>query len=342
MTGKGRLLRAWAALILLLVGSPPAKSADIFVDKSRPGRAPLVAVIGEIERGDSGRFSALVAGLPNAVVGLESPGGNMMASIEIGEIIRERGFTTIVPDKMTCASGCALIWLAGARRYVWDTARIGFHGAFDPTTMEQSGLGNRMIAGYLVKLGLSSEAVAYMTAASPTDMRWLHSGDAKRLGIAADELSSTNADRGIPDKPRDTASQLKSEAVTFVMNFFSQLNAASRSGSISALATAYSDSVEYLGSNKTSREVLSDKQNSLRWWPVQIYSVRQETLRANCVDANSGCIVTGIVDWRFESPGRSMSALGNSRFSLYLAKASPERFLIVREDATVLSNQAGR
>ncbi len=338
MNGKSRLLRAWAALILLLVESPWANSADIFVDRSRAGKPPIVAIIGEIELGDSERFSSLVTGLPNAVVGLESPGGNMLASIQIGEIIREKGFTTIVPDKMTCASGCALIWLAGARRYVWDTAKIGFHGAFDPETMEQSGLGNRMIGSYLDKLGLSSEAIAYMTAASPTDMRWLHSGDAKRLGIAADELGSTNADRLMPNKPRDVGSQSESEAVTFVVNFFNQWNAASRSGSISALAMEYSDNVQYLGSNKTLGEVLSDKQNSLRWWPVQIYSVRRETLRANCVDDNSECVVTGIVDWRYENPGRSMSAVGNSRFSLYLAKASPERFHVVREDATILSH----
>ena len=338
MNGKGRLLRAWAALMLLLVESPSAKSADIFVDRSRAGKPPIVAIIGEIELGDSERFSSLVSGLPNAIVGLDSPGGNMLASIQIGEIVREKGFTTVVPDKMTCASGCALIWLAGARRYVWDTARIGFHGAFDPTTMEQSGLGNRMIGAYLDKLGLSTEAIAYMTAASPTDMRWLHSGDAKRLGIAADELGSINTDRPIPDKPRGAGSKLKSEAAAFVMNFFSQWNAASRSGSVSALAMEYSDNVEYFGVKKISKDILLDKQNSLRWWPIQVYNVRWESVRTSCIESNFECMVTGIVDWRYESLGRSMSALGNSRFSLYLAKISPERFVITREDATVLSN----
>jgi hypothetical protein len=101
---------------------------------------------------------------------------------------------------MTCASACALIWLAGARRYVWDTAKIGFHGAFDAVTMEGSGPGNAIVGAYLNKLGLSYQAIVYMTAASPTDMRWLHSDDAKRWGVAAENFG--------------TEWKLKSEAVT--------------------------------------------------------------------------------------------------------------------------------
>src|SRR5262249_52406243 len=156
-------------------------AAEIVVDNSRAGKRPIVSIIGEIELDDSEYFSSSVTGLQDAIVELESPGGNMLASLQIGAIIREKRFMTVVPDQTMCASGCALIWLAGVRRYVWTTAKIGFHRAFDPLKREQSEVGNEMIARYLAGLGLSNEAIAYMTSASPSDMRWLHSADAKRL-----------------------------------------------------------------------------------------------------------------------------------------------------------------
>jgi hypothetical protein len=158
------LLRICLMMVLLSVELVAAKAAEISVEHPWVGKPPVVGVIGEIGPYDSARFSSLVAGLPSAFVGLSSPGGNILASVQIGEMVREKRFSTIVPDKKTCASACALIWLAGVRRYVWETAKIGFHGAFDSRTLEESGPGNAIVGAYLNKLGLSYEAIAYMTS----------------------------------------------------------------------------------------------------------------------------------------------------------------------------------
>jgi hypothetical protein len=329
--------RSWVAAVMVLAAISSARAADISVDNARAGKPPLVSIIGEIDPDDGGKFSSLVAGLPTAIVGLESPGGNMLASLRIGEIIRKKRFATVVPDQMTCASGCALIWLAGVRRYVANTAKIGFHSAYDPVAREQSGLGNEMISAYLAKLGLSYEAILYMTSASPTDMRWLHSDDARRLGIAADELGSIDANA--PPPAHGTASQAKSEAEKFVTQFFNLWSVFSGSDLSAALAREYADTVEYFGDRKTARDVLTAKQVSLRWWPVQDYKLRRETLTTNCAEGNLECVVTGIVDWYYKSPQRSVSAAGDSRFSLSLRRVSPTRFVIVREDAVILSKR---
>jgi ATP-dependent protease ClpP protease subunit len=329
----------WAVTALLLFGAfSSAKAANIFVDKSQVGKPPIVSIIGEIEFSDGEHFSSLAASLQNAVVGLESPGGNMLASLQIGATIRQRGFTTIVPDQMTCASGCALIWLAGARRYVGTTAKIGFHRAFDPVAREQSEVGDEIIARYLASLGLSNEAIAYMTSASPSDMRWLHSDDAKRLGIAADELGNISADVATPNAIRDAGSRFKSEAVKFAIQFFNQWSVFSGSDLFSVLAEEYSDTVGYFGVRKSARDVIAAKQASLRWWPIQDYKLHRETMTARCTESDIECVVTGIVSWYYESRERSVSATGDSRFSLYLRRVSLTRFVIVREEATILNN----
>jgi len=321
---------------ILLAAFSSANAADIFVNSSRTGKRPIVSIVGELELDDSEHFSSLVAGLQDAIVELESPGGNMLASIQIGETIREKNFTTVVPDQMMCASGCALIWLAGVRRYVWTTAKIGFHRAFDPLKGEQSEVGNEMIARYLAGLGLSNEAIAYMTSASPSDMRWLHSADAKRMGVAADELGNISADMPRANPRREASSAFESEAMKFAVQFFNQWAVFSGSELFSVLAAEYSDTVEYFGVRKSAREVLAAKQTSLRWWPIQDYKLRRETMTTNCTESNFECVVTGIVGWHYESPERSASATGDSRFSLYLRRLSPTRFVIVREDATIL------
>ena len=45
-----------------------------------------------------------------------NPGGNLLESVEIGKTVREQKMNTWVPERTICVSGCAIIWIAGARR----------------------------------------------------------------------------------------------------------------------------------------------------------------------------------------------------------------------------------
>src|SRR5262249_35146765 len=161
------------------------------------------------------------------------------------------------------------------------------------------------------------------------------------LGVAADELGNISADLPKANPTRDAGSPSKSEAVKFVVQFFNQWAIFSGPDLFSVLASEYSDTVDYFGVRKSARDVLAAKQTSLRWWPIQDYRLRQETVTTNCRESNFECVVTGVVNWHYESRERSASATGDSRFSLHLRRVSPTRFVIVREDATILSNHAG-
>jgi membrane-bound ClpP family serine protease len=91
--------------------------------------APIVSIKGLINQGDDDVFGFTTAGVQNAVVFLESPGGNLGAAIKIGRLAQAKSVDIAVADRATCASACALLWLAGRRRYVGSGARIGFHSA---------------------------------------------------------------------------------------------------------------------------------------------------------------------------------------------------------------------
>jgi hypothetical protein len=105
-------------------------------------------------------------------VRLKSPGGKL-AGLIIGEDIRRRKFTTYVIGTDECFSACALIWLAGDKRYIATTARLGFHAAFRMEGKEgqgsprESGKG-AIVGAYITNLGYPYDTVICATEQDPS------------------------------------------------------------------------------------------------------------------------------------------------------------------------------
>jgi hypothetical protein len=185
------MIRGILAALLLTIASP-SYAAQIEVYENM-GKLPVIGIFGSIEANDVGRFQELSSTMNNAIVLLKSGGGKMAPAIQIGEVVKTKGYTTVVRD--VCASSCALIWLAGSKRFMATTAQIGLHQAYDGTG-QADGLGNAILGSYLTRLGLSYSAIAYATQARPNDIKWLTVDDAKRVGIPVIVLGS-----GTPTQP---------------------------------------------------------------------------------------------------------------------------------------------
>lgn len=150
----------------------------------------FIHIKGGIELGDGDRFLDLIGGSKKVTVVLESPGGNVKDALMIGAEIRLRNFATMVAADKGCYSACALIWVAGNRRYMSPTSEIGFHAAFRDVGGESvvSGMANAEIGSYLTHLGLRVEAIRYFTFAGPNEFLLLSPPDARALGIDIYEL----------------------------------------------------------------------------------------------------------------------------------------------------------
>jgi len=151
-----------------------------------------IYIRGEIVEGDFDQFKKLVAKYklpPGRTVVLKSDGGIEAEGLNIGLGIRSMRYQTLAVDQ--CVSVCALMWLAGKPRYVFDETAIGFHGAYrkkDDGTTEAASVSNAYVGGYLAKLGFGWDAIAYMTQASATEMEWLDSATAKKYDIQVNVL----------------------------------------------------------------------------------------------------------------------------------------------------------
>jgi hypothetical protein len=173
------------SVALALLATTPTLGATITVRPQTPDRPIVVILEGPLVDDDEDRFATKTASLPSAFVAFSSDGGSLAAGLRIGEAIRRKGFSTIVPDGRRCASACAFAWLGGIERFLGTDARIGFHAASNPASD-----GERNILPYLTKIGLPYEAIIYITQAALNEMTWLNMSDAAQRGIRVTLLSS--------------------------------------------------------------------------------------------------------------------------------------------------------
>ena len=61
---------------------------------------------------------------------LHSPGGSVSDALEMGRLIRQKGFNTAVETGRYCASSCPLMFAGGVERYAGDKAVLGVHQLF--------------------------------------------------------------------------------------------------------------------------------------------------------------------------------------------------------------------
>jgi hypothetical protein len=197
-------------LFSLLVAATTAQAATVDVVSLGPNKPSLVTVSGTFDLNDKDVFLRKIGSLSSAIVAFDSDGGSLVAGLQIGEIIRMKNFTTVVLDQTRCASSCALAWLGGTKRFMGSTAQIGFHAAYNGETHQVTSTGNALVGAYLNKIALPSDAVVYITTASPDSITWLSKSDAEKLGIEVSFFETPSS----PQKSQATNSRVEGSGET--------------------------------------------------------------------------------------------------------------------------------
>ena len=326
-------LRSGPALMAALMLPIPGHGATITYQVENG--VNIIAISGNIAPGDAAQFGALRPD-PQRQTGvlLASRGGAVTEALRIGEMIRANHFDTVVADDTICASACGLIWLAGTPRFAGQTAHVGFHAAYTGTgdTKAESGVANAMVGAYLTRLGLSYDAVVFMTSAPPTEMRWLNRDLAQQIGVTFVALPDNPAPRADPAAQQAiTLSPQEQRIVGFVQTYYADWSGTGTD--VSALAPLYADTVNFYGSNVPKAKVLGEKQKFVQRWPVRQYTVKPNTLFVQCTTV---CSVTGVVAWDVSSAERGARSVGTANFVL---KVTDQLLSIISENGSVLSNQ---
>lgn len=121
-----------------------ALASDIKAYPPRKADDPAFIVIdGEVKSGDDEKFRKLAAEYSDAVVLLNSEGGMIGPAMDIGRTIKLRGYETAIYKTGSCASACALIWLAGSKRVLFEGGKLAFMRA----TLIPTAQNSRLVSG---------------------------------------------------------------------------------------------------------------------------------------------------------------------------------------------------
>jgi len=155
-------------------------------------------LIGEQSDAEFARFVSANRVPSGALVILDSEGGDLLASLKLGNEIRGDGLATTVAayDKAdgrfvaggSCASACAYVFLGGVERSVGRDARIGVHQIHteDRTWAMSAEAGfdlMSLVAVHLQKLCGNLGLLIPALRTRPQEMHWLSASELTRYGV---------------------------------------------------------------------------------------------------------------------------------------------------------------
>ena len=302
--------------ILLLVSMTAAEAADVNVRHLGNGSA-LIVIEGDFELGDIDKFRAKVASLPTSrvAVAFGSDGGSLVAGIRIGALIREKKYTTVIPDGASCASACALAWLGGTRRFMGQGSSVGFHAAYILKSYGpiESSSGNAILGAYLNQLGLSEEAILYITQAAPTSIQWMSLDDAGKHGIAVAPLSPQQATLA-PTVAHHSEGSPERRATDFVRSLLA-LGRGRAPRSCPSSRVCMRRRFSTTANLRRGRRFCTASAFLRSVGPNAAFTIRPGSLSATCVENGKACRVKGVVSWNYtptQKAGRAESQATNT------------------------------
>jgi hypothetical protein len=178
-------LSCLTALSILTGAASPAQLSIINLD-SPEGRQSYLELEGNIEVGDWWRFVKLLKQNPETTgVLLRSDGGSLDDGLAIARHVYENQFDTMVTEE--CRSVCAIIFLAGAERYLTADARLTVHSAYKQIAdwVVEDHHANGTVAWFIGHMGypLPVARLWVSTASDQTAPITLEMNDKLRLGF---------------------------------------------------------------------------------------------------------------------------------------------------------------
>jgi len=191
-------------LCFLLMQSGMCRSDVALIGLDDRGRFARVEIAGRITKADAERFIELLEVLRPGIevidVQLDSPGGDLWAAMQIGEVVRKHWLMTSVSDEPPsngCMSACVFILAAGAVRIVGEESRVGIHrphfdqllfaGLYRAQAKVEYDTLSQSVAAYLTKMGMSERLYQAMMNVPSSEIRFLSYEESKAFSLAGED-----------------------------------------------------------------------------------------------------------------------------------------------------------
>lgn len=128
---------------------------------------------------------------------LQSIGGSVddEANVAFARVVRQMGFTTIVPSDGLVASGGTDLFLAGQTRVLEQGACVGVHSwaaeDFTATDLPRTDPEHDRYLSYYADLGIDPDFYWFTIEAAPADgMHWITADEAARFAVSTEAIPS--------------------------------------------------------------------------------------------------------------------------------------------------------
>lgn len=165
------------------------------------GSGGALMVTGTIMPGSATIFAEQVEAFAEYIksVDLSSPGGSVVDALEMGRLIREKGFATSVAAGALCASSCPLVYAGGAERIASPVSAIAVHQIYAAAPSDSSMAARLAAAGsamsdaqtmtaeisrYLIDMGVDPEVWLRALETPPDRLSYFSADDLIRLKLA--------------------------------------------------------------------------------------------------------------------------------------------------------------
>ncbi|HKK86870.1 MAG TPA: hypothetical protein VJ942_15250 [Roseovarius sp.] len=171
--------------------SEPGSRPDIDVPSDLPPRlnfslrdepdiGSLVIMHGEIAKGDAKRAYAFFESLdaPPDSIAINSPGGIVDEALELGRLVRNRSFNTLILPGMVCLSSCPYVIAGGVERRVSLAGAVGLHQHYYEApgympvffAVEDIQFSQGETMGYLIEMGIDPGVMVHGLKTPPNDI----------------------------------------------------------------------------------------------------------------------------------------------------------------------------
>lgn len=192
------LSNAVAAPAPVQQNDPRLQPAKVTLGTVGAGGAPAIYIDGYIHKPTVEAFRRLgnLNGSGMGLVYFNSLGGDLVAAVELGQLIRSRGFSTRVGQKGPsgnslpgrCESGCPLAFAGGKFRFLERESRMGVHQFYrasgqQPNDLSLAQVASALIAKHLDEMGVSLSLMEKMASSDSASMRYLSPLEAYDLDL---------------------------------------------------------------------------------------------------------------------------------------------------------------
>ncbi|MBB3387232.1 hypothetical protein ACK83U_19500 (plasmid) [Rhizobium sp. WW22] len=290
--------------------------------------APVLLLKGEFSQSDDPQqLSREVAASGAKAVTFDSNGGNILAAMAYGRMIRSLGLATFQLRASQCASACTLAFVGGLIRQA-EPGAIGVHqssfapgaGLDSPTAVAAIQTMTAQIMSYFTEMGVDPKLLQVSLSVPSDDMRYLTASEMQSYGVTFGNLKDiagqfTAAGAAVPAPPssasQEPAAQTTEQKARAFISAYYDAWSGGNTEAVAFMEKTYGETVDFYGKATPKAEVVTAKRDFATRWPIRAYSEKPQSLKISCSDT---CRIDGNVDWYAKRAGDRISS-GTAEFA---------------------------